>query len=711
MLWCFREGFRAQQDRPAAPSKRSGSGTEMDAQIAKTTQSLTTAAEMRNVTQILMQPNANWEEYLSPAPLSIAIMGELVFISSAFDFSINKNPPKAGFKFIKYPDSFRACLMQICNSAWHAFNLAHKNMDQIRIYTFNVPAYMKAAVKILFQENDKIVETLLPNQLENIRSIADQCVVLAESVEKKYADVINLIQELLETCVNAKYFYGEELENVKIKIEENKIRENAAKELQEQSSKVMDAVSKELKESQEQFKKAMDSVPSGWEMIAMDLVEGLASTLNIVTFIPAAISKAINKSSSTTGSEAKHHHGGEDVDMVSEMKIWSTSDQILKLVLSFSQFISEEGINWKEIYDQKNKCAKTTWTQGLLKDIHKELEDLPISQLKETPLCLCQRGIDICEQLAKYAPDQGCDEKTTHELIKETNKLYEDALQFDSKNKKRSGCPPLKPKPPMMYKAQENSGSQSASQRASENARFRIEQSREQLQQKRESYEKAVQNMEQKQRELTEILIDMQKCNIKEIDFDTTIKVLVKGMDAMGTVKEQWEMMVRFFQMVASIVKTSLGTTLHNFVNTSEDTKKLSYNSKLFSKDMLYNLAFEASNIASLVHIISGTYCEVSNKYLMDRVSSLGRLMAMDTEKPEFEQERINLQESCKEAQNGIMHLVKENKKLFEKKMDARMAQIEGEFKAILPPTTPTETQRIKEIVQAGFKEGEEKYY
>ncbi|XP_078794480.1 uncharacterized protein LOC144988212 [Oryzias latipes] len=681
----------------------------MDAQIAKTTQSLTTAAEMRNTTQMLMQPNANWEEYLTPAPLSIAIMAELVFISSANDFSINKNPPKAGFKFIKYPDSFRACLMQICNSAWHAFNLAHKNMDQIRIYTFNVPAYMKATVNILFQENDEIVETLLPNQLENIRSIADECVVLAESVEKKYADVINLIQELLETCVNAKYFYGEELENVKIKIEENKMRQKTAMELHEQSSKVMDAMSKELKESQEQFKKAMDSVPSGWEMIAMDLVEGLASTVNMLTFIPAAISKAINKRA--RGSEANYDHGGEDVDMVSEMKIWSTSDPILKLVLSFSQFISEEGINWKEIYDQKNKRAKTTWSQDQLKRIQKELEVLPISQLKETPLCLCQRGIDICEQLAKYAPDQGCDEKTTHELIKETNKLYEDALQFDSKNKKRSGCPPLKPKPPMMYKAQENSGSQSASQRASENARFRIEQSREQLQQIRQYYEKAVQNMEQKRRELTEILIEMQNCKIKEIDFDTTIKMLVKGMAAMGTVKEQWEKMVRFFQMVASIVKTSLGTTLHNFVNTSEDTKKLSYNFKLFSKDMLYNLAFEASNIASLVHMISGTYCEVSNKFLMDRVSSLGKLMAMDKENPEFTQERMKLQESCQEAQDGIMQLVLKNKKEFEKKMDDRMAQIEGEFKAILPPTTPTETQRVKEIVQAGFKEGEEKYY
>ncbi|RVE64474.1 hypothetical protein OJAV_G00126300 [Oryzias javanicus] len=262
-----------------------------------------------------------------------------------------------------------------------------------------------------------------------------------------------------------------------------------------------------------------------------------------------------------------------------------------------------------------------------------------------------------------------------------------------------------------MYKTQENSGSQSASQRATENAYFSIEQSREQLKQTRESYEKSVQNMEQNQRELTEILIEMQNCNIKEIDFETTIKMLIKGMDAMGRVKEQWEKMVRFFQMVANIVKTSLGPTLNNFVKTSEDTKKLSYNSKLFAKDMLYNQAFEASNIASLVHMISGTYCEVSNMYLMDRVSSLGKLMAMDKENPEFMQERLKLQESCQEAQDGIMQLVLRNKKEFERKTDARMAQIEGELKAILPSAPPLEAQRIKEIVQTGFGEEEENYY
>ncbi|XP_071333561.1 uncharacterized protein [Trachinotus anak] len=375
------------------------------------TKSLTAAAQMQETTQMLMQPNANWEAYLTPAPLSIAILGELIFISSCDDFSINKNPPPGGFKYIRYPDSFRACLMQICNSGWHAFNEAHKNMDQIRIHTSTVPDSMKAAVYILFNASDKVINTLLPNQLKNLRTIVDNCVTLADSVENEFSDVINLIQDLLEACVNAEYFYGDELEKVKMKLEEIKFRQQEA------------------------------------------------------------------------------------------------------------------------------------------------------------------------------------------------------------------------------------------------------------------------------------------------TDLNVMMKMLVKGLDTMGRVKEQWEKMVRFFQMVSCIIKTSLSKTLHNFVETSDGAKKLSYSQKLFTKDLLYNQAFQASNIASLVHMISGTYTEVSNKYLMDLMSSLGR----------FPYEPLKLQDSCKAAQEGILQLVLKNKKEFERKSNARMLKIEGELKAILPAHPPQETERIREIVQAGF-EGEDDY-
>uniref|UniRef100_A0A3B3BQJ8 Uncharacterized LOC112154044 n=1 Tax=Oryzias melastigma TaxID=30732 RepID=A0A3B3BQJ8_ORYME len=741
---------------------------EMASQIAKVNKGLTTAADMRKTTQMLMQPNANWEEYLAPAPLSIAIMGELVFISSGTDFSINKNPPKDGFKHIKYPDSFRACLMQVCNSGWQAFNIAHKNMDQIRIHTASVPDHMKAAVKFLFQGDDEIVEKFLPNQLENIRTIADECVQLADGVEKKYQDVILLIQEMLEACLNAKLVYGDDLEKVRNKIEENKMREKTARELDERYDKAMKAMEKQVEDAQEEFKTSMNSLPSGMELVAMEMAESLSQTVatmgsavaSMATEGPSAILSGMAEIAGTAlksglaemvGPALKAGPGGiaamvgmtlvgglagnasgpqpktKKVESVSNVAIYSKAPMIVVQAKAILNYINKNEINWKALYDPKNK--KTEYIKQQFKKISTDLAKAQKSLVQSKALSLCNSGIAICEQLAKYSPDKKWDKNTTEKLIKDVNKLHQDALQFDSSSKMKCGAPAIAPTPPMLSKTEVNAESktegnaesktegnaesktegnaehQRASQAAAESARFRIEQSREQLKQCREEYNKAVERMERNKKELDDILVEMHNCNIKEIDFDTTIKMLVKGMDAMGRVKEQWEKMVRFFQMVANIVKTSLSKTMKHFAQSAEDAQTLSYNSRLFTKDLMYNQAFQASNIASLVHMISGTYCEVSNKYLMDRVSSLGKLMAMDKDKPEFLQERKKLQDTCEEAQENILKLVQNNKKDFEKNTDTRLAQIEGGLKAVLPAADPEETKRIQNIVQASITE------
>ncbi|MCI4395233.1 hypothetical protein PGIGA_G00177890 [Pangasianodon gigas] len=645
----------------------------MDFQIAKKTQSLTTAEEMRNQTKLVMQPYANWEEYLTPAPLSIAILGELVFISSKTDFSINKNPPKAGYKYIKYPDSFRACLMQVCNSGWWAFNEAHKNMDQIRLHTMAVPDYMKTAVKILFQGNDEVVEAHLPDQLENIRVIADDCLELATATEKRFTDVINIIQELLEACVNAEYFYGEELDAIKKKLNEAKLRKQSSEEATKRSEKAMKAMKEQLKEAHESYNKAMDSVPNGWDLIGMDLVAGLTERVTtLLNGVTAVITQRENQSWKVSRiiAHAMHHIKRQEstVDGVDVINIYSKSAEILMCIVKVQEFVQDNTINWKDLYDQKNKATLTDFQADQFKRIKESLKESPNCKEKIDAQNICDEGIAICAELAKYAPEGKCEEAKTKKLIKRIRSLTESARSFDSKSKDVTNSPSLAPKPPMMYKEESKSQKMSASQRESENARFRIEQSRAQLDKTREIYEKSVENMEKNQNELTEILITMRNCEVKEIDFNTTIQMLVKGMDAMGRVKEQWEKMVRFFQMVSNIVKTSLTRTLKDFVSTSEKTQSLSYNAKLFSKDLLYSQAFQATNIASLVHMISATYTEVSNKHIMDRVSSLGKLMAMDKEKPEFLSERQQLQNSCDEAQKAILRLVLKNKNEFERK-------------------------------------------
>ncbi|XP_053493732.1 uncharacterized protein LOC128615561 [Ictalurus furcatus] len=685
----------------------------MDSQIAKKNQSLTTAKEMRNQTKLVMQPYANWEEYLTPAPLSIAILGELVFISSNIDFSINKNPPKDGYKYIRYPDSFRACLMQVCNSGWWAFNEAHKNMDQIRLHTMAVPDYMKTAVKILFQDNDEVVQAHLPDQLENIRVIADDCLELANSTEKRFTDVINIIQELLEACVNAEHFYGEELDAVKKKLDEAKLRKQSSEEVNARSEKAMKSMERQLQEAQESYKEAMNSLPSGWEMIGMDLISGFTECFTaIVNGVTAVFTKPVTQlcEASKNISDTKNYIKGQE-SAIDVINIYSKSSEILICTENVQTFVHDNMINWKDLYDQKNKATVTDFQKNQFKRIKVSLEKIPNCQAKEIAQNICDKGIEICEELAKYAPEGNCEKAQTNQLIERITNLTKSARSFDSKSKDVTKSPALAPKPPMMYKEESKSENMRASVRASENARFKIVQSRAQLDKTREIYEKCVENMEKNQKELTEILITMRDCEIKEVDFNTTIKMLVKGMDAMGRVKEQWEKMVRFFQMVSNIVKTSLTRTLKDFVSTSEKTQSLAYDAKLFSKDLLYNQAFHATNIADLVNMIATTYTEVSTKHLMDRVSSLGKLMAMDKEKPEFLYERQQLQNSCDEAQKAILRLVLKNKDEFERKSDARLEKIDKELLAILPPAAPEEIKSIQEAVKSGFTEEEEADY
>ncbi|XP_035283604.1 uncharacterized protein LOC118232634 [Anguilla anguilla] len=689
-------------------------------QIVKVTKGLTKAAECREDTKLLMQPHANWEEYLTPAPMSIAILAELIFISSNTDFSIRKGGPEGGFKYIKYPDSFRACLMQVCNSGWRAFNDAHKNMDQIRLYTNNVPNYIKLAVKILLQDDDNLVQTMLPDQLDNISNIADECVNLAQSTEKRFTDVIELIQELLETCTSAKQVYGNELEEVRRKISENELRKKAAEEATSRAEQAYKNMSEQLKEAQESFKSAMDSIPSGWEMIGMNFVEGLAnsvttllsgvaSLVSLPASLPGMIAGAV--SGNTAATVANNNATVANNDQISTNNIYSKSPQILPLVEGLNVFFDGDQIKLSEIVDQKTKLPKTNWIKEQFEKIQEVIKKEKECKPKMDALGICTKAITICSELGKVKPEEKPDDAITKQIVELMKSLRKDAMVFDTESKSATNTSPFNVKPPQITQTQENSsGSKSAGQIAADNARFKVEQTRAQLNQVRELNEKHYDNMEAKKKELTEILVTLRNCAVKEIDFTTTIKILAQGLEAMGNVKEQWQKLVRFFQMVSNLIKTCLGTSLKDFVKTGEkaSNKTFKYTSRMFLKDVIYNQAFHASNIASLVNMIAGTYTDVSNKYLMDAVSKLSKLMSLDVSKPEFLSERENMKTSCDQAEEGIRNLVKKNKQDFERKTMQRLEKIESELMAVLPPVSEEKKKEIQEAVHKASKNDED---
>ncbi|KAJ8355197.1 hypothetical protein AAFF_G00086940 [Aldrovandia affinis] len=114
---------------------------------------------------------------------------------------------------------------------------------------------------------------------------------------------------------------------------------------------------------------------------------------------------------------------------------------------------------------------------------------------------------------------------------------------------------------------------------------------------------------------------------------------------------------------------------------------------------MLYGPAFQASNIAHLVHMISETYVQVSNKYLMDRISNLTTLMSLEVGSDKFDKARLELQKGCQEAQKGILELVQRNREEFDEKIDKRIDSINRNLKAVLPTPSREEQKAIEDTV------------
>uniref|UniRef100_A0A4W4E2P8 Uncharacterized protein n=1 Tax=Electrophorus electricus TaxID=8005 RepID=A0A4W4E2P8_ELEEL len=516
--------------------------------MALSTKSFTKAQDYRNDIMLLMQPYANWEQYLLPAPVSIDLLAQLVRISAADDFSINKNPPKDGFKFIRYPNSFRACLFQVCNGCWQAFNVAHKNMDQIRMYTGQVPEYIKNSVGLIIQEDDGLVQAFLPAELQNIAHISSECLNLAIMTEKQFSDIIKLMQELVEALVNARQSHDEEMEEIKKNIEIAKIKRAEAKEASDRAEAAFNLANERLAEDRRAYQQAMKDLPSGWGLFAD-------------TITPKS-----------------------NVDeMLATSNIFSKSITFLLVVEKMEELCKGKEINWPEVYDQEKQTVKSDYLVGLFQQVSRDIQQEAECPIKSEALGICDKGISTLTELGKYAPEGKCDDAKTEELIKAIDELNVRAMAFYSKSKSFTNQPSFLTAPPKSSQQQiYDSANTDVVQMHLRQSHLRLQMAETQLKIANERNEKTMDNLDQKKKALAEIVSELKHYNLKEIDFNKRIVVLAKGLEIMGQVKEQWEKLVHFFQIISNIVKTTLSENLKHFKQTVEIAVENNYTYSMF---------------------------------------------------------------------------------------------------------------------------------
>lgn len=657
--------------------------------LDKATASINKGVDKKEEMRLMMAPYANWDSFLSPAPLSIALLGQLILISSDADFSLQDKKESIKFEHLKYPDSFRACLVQVSNNGCDAFNKAHSSMDQIRLYSSNVDKHVQTAVRFLIAGSADDVESMVPVALRNIEGIADNCLDISTSVEKEFVAVMKMIAELLEACTRAKGQHEDDLKVAEVAREVAEDHYKAVNAEKEQSLSRRKEMGKQMKGANEEFQDAIKSMPGTLEMIGKACADTFISVARTASAIPSMLQGKLGFNTRSSQDSQSNEEAGSN----------SNRENIPEGILDIYKIVPDVRGHVEALLtlavggaiekgDESAKKAVLRTKRSIENIKESRLEVVNESQLKTKVMKLCGDAINLCDALFSIKRLQGSEEEIQEVKLK-AEILLEEANALLAALHCAPGDNALPNTSPNLAKQSAyNSGGETISllvQQAFENYRFRTETAKEMLKDSRRAYEKSCDDVERKTREVTNLLFEMKELDLKKIDMEKIRQTLFRGIKVLGELREQWGKLVEFFQMLSNIVKCCLDTSLKTFVQTS--TKRLDQGDGGMSaamRDVIYEQAFQANQIAYIVNSISSVYVEVSHKHLMEPITGLGKLIALDPTSNEHEirAKQHELTRGCEEAQEAIRRIALSKKKEMTEALDKRVKRIENDVEA-----------------------------
>lgn len=680
------------------------------------------SGEDKNETALLMMsPSMNWAEFLIPAPMSIALLGQLMLIAGEKDFSLESQKPKDGFQFIQHPRSFRACLVQVSNAGWRAFNEAHKNMDTIRLYSAKVPGQVKKVVRTLVSGSKEDVKDILPIELRKIEKNASESLELAKAVESKFENVMHLTGELLEVSSAAKGHFQKTQEELQMKREIALTKEKSVREEIERAKEEQDKLTKQVKEAKAQWEKAVDSMPSGWDLVGMQFVEGItkAFTSAAETVISAVATRGMNSSSAP--SHADPNLRVDPSEKQSAKRVSKLPTQALvkaERMKVFSAKLVEVLATFQDKSNGGEPAKDIKKTRLEMESLQKDWSTEQESKDDQEGLKLLSRGLEICMEAEKELEDLNLSNDKMKKIAKRASKLKDDIFKFCTKVQTKVQTNSFYTKPPRQARNMADpakSASSSAANMAVESARFKIAETRGLLEKQEMLYDEGNKQLKESNKELSKVLQSLVEFSPEKIaNFDQIRETLIKGIKALASVRERWQKLVEFFQCITNIIKVCQKESLTSFVEYSKvaQERRLTkgYTDTDFMRDLIYEQVSQANKTSYVVWSISNTYVEVSRNHLMSRLASLGHLIALDPEKDRatIEAKRIELLEGSQEAERAIMQLVSEAQNTFHEKVGERIKQFEEEMEKVLPPEDPARIKEINDSVAKAVKEADE---
>ena len=282
----------------------------------------------------------------------MATLAQLALLSTSHDdFELVR--PEKGFQYVNHPKSFKACLMQVANEGYEAFNESHVGMDEIRLATMGIPGDMKSAVNILVRGTDRDRQVFLPKALASIQNAADVCVVRSEEIVEKYKSVMNLIDELNETGVSTKGHNEQEKAQKELEKKNEELQAKNLEEWKEKQDAEVKLFKEQLTKREKEYEQALADMPGPMKLLGLKLAEGcVEAACGAMSMLrPSSWFKGVKQGVGVVKELDQMVKGQASPNQ--EVAERMTNQTMLVYSMGLKQHADQIGVAQKELFDEK----------------------------------------------------------------------------------------------------------------------------------------------------------------------------------------------------------------------------------------------------------------------------------------------------------------------------------------------------------------------
>jgi len=637
-----------------------------------------------------------WTEYIVPAPMIISLLGQLAILSNQH-VDLGLTPPQGrDFKHILYPDSLKTTLMQVCDESYYTFQAAHHNMDKLRQQSARVPRLLTDIVELLLTGTDEDINDCLPILVKGVKKVAQQSKELSEQTADKFNQTAILIDEVTLASKSSEGKSKNDLTQAKVDVEISKRNLELRKKIKEETKEALETAKEKAADAESEYKKALDNIPSGWEMVGMKLAETaidlvktgakMAMDVKFGTFETLVKTEVLKKSLQLTdeafdlnenpSSTATH------ITQDNGMHLLKYASSILHAAIQdFSKRLFEQTVQNKGALTLKcSELSNIKQLEGFMDALKKQKADqidLDISITKNLNDALSNLPSTLVELRKLCLSNSSYDATALSQEIQAVETKLGDALRTMKVLMRESTHSP--PPPSSTTTTQEETPNSDIVSQTMKNAQTQVTTTKEMVKVRMEEINKQRELWINTTNQFLKVQGEIMTLDAKIASLEDIIKLLKRALAVLSELSKQWRKMADFFESINTMVQTWEEGPQKQFIQIVEKRSENVRSNQMINvaKRLMFGYARESAGYAFVINRVSNGYVKISSKYLLIPMASLKELMTLDASDTKMLiEKRTKLKSQTEEAMAHIKTLGEKETDLAKTKLEKRMKEL-----------------------------------